>query len=207
MSPPTEPPWHHYLTLDLLLLVSSKTIFHPFIAFLVPLCLRALAISLHHPVFQYSVAYAVLITLLHLLAQINRRIAHGSARPIDLSQEVIVITGGSSGLGLLLAEVYGLRGVSVAVLDVHPPPGEARGISYYECDVGVVAQVREVKKRIEEELGTVGVLVNNAGTVAAKGLLELSDGEIERFVPLLQSYYHYHYGKRINHLLTLGMLE
>jgi NAD(P)-dependent dehydrogenase (short-subunit alcohol dehydrogenase family) len=131
-------------------------------------------------VFRAAVLYAVSISVLHLLARLNRRIAHGRARPIDLAQEVVVITGGASGLGLLLAEVYGLRGVSVAVLDVRAMPGEARGVRFYECDVGDGAAVRAVAARIEAELGAVSILVNNAGVAWGKGILELSEGEIDR---------------------------
>ena len=34
-------PWHAHLTLDLALHVLGRSVFHPFICFLVPLCLRA----------------------------------------------------------------------------------------------------------------------------------------------------------------------
>lgn len=70
-----------------------------------------------------------------------------------MSEEVIVITGGASGLGLLIAEVYGMRGATVAVLDVKKlEDGEARGVTSYVCDVGDKAQVAKVAKEIEEEV-------------------------------------------------------
>ena len=65
-----------------------------------------------------------------------------------------MITGGASGLGLLMAEVYGMRGGSVAVLDVREPENEeARGIKYYRCDVGDRGQVAAVAKQIEQDVG------------------------------------------------------
>lgn len=65
-----------------------------------------------------------------------------------------MITGGAGGLGLLLAEVYGMRGVSVAVLDVKDAPdgGEARNVTFYQCDVGDRAQVGRAAEQIEKEV-------------------------------------------------------
>jgi NAD(P)-dependent dehydrogenase (short-subunit alcohol dehydrogenase family) len=70
-----------------------------------------------------------------------------------LGEEVIVITGGASGLGLLIAEVYGMRGATVAVLDVLDlESGDARGVTAYKCDVGDKAQVAKVAAQIEKEV-------------------------------------------------------
>jgi NAD(P)-dependent dehydrogenase (short-subunit alcohol dehydrogenase family) len=72
---------------------------------------------------------------------------------VDLSEEVIVITGGASGLGLLIAEVYGMRGATVAVLDVKElESGEARGVSAYKCDVGDKEQLARVAVEIERDV-------------------------------------------------------
>ena len=65
-----------------------------------------------------------------------------------------MITGGASGLGLLIAEVYGMRGVTVAVLDVKEAPqeGEARNVHFFKCDVGNQQQVTKVAEQIKEEV-------------------------------------------------------
>lgn len=77
-------------------------------------------------------------------------------REVDLSDEVIVITGGASGLGLLIAEVYGMRGATVAVLDVNDMENtEARGVTYYKCDVGDKEQVVKVAAEIEIDVSSV----------------------------------------------------
>ena len=100
-----------------------------------------------------AIAWAILISALWVLAAADRRLAHGSPREVDLDDEVIVVTGGASGLGLLIAEVYGMRGASVAVLDVREmEDGEARGVTYYKCDVGDKDQVAKVAAQIEKEV-------------------------------------------------------
>jgi NAD(P)-dependent dehydrogenase (short-subunit alcohol dehydrogenase family) len=74
-------------------------------------------------------------------------------REVVPSEEVIVITGGASGLGLLIAEVYGMRGATVAVLDVKEMEnGEARGVTYYKCDVTDKAQIARVAAEIERDV-------------------------------------------------------
>ena len=84
----------------------------------------------------------------------NERLAFGKKRAFDWTEEVVVITGGAGGLGLLIAEVYGMRGVSVAVLDTKegPEEGEARNVYFYKCDVGDYKQVEAAAKKIEEEV-------------------------------------------------------
>ena len=137
-SSTTEKPWHQDLTLDLLLHVVSKSICHPFVAWMIPLCLRAQATPYTAPSFVYTTAYAFFLTLLYFLSILNQRIAYGIPREVDLTDEVIVITGGASGLGLCIAEIYGMRGASVAVMDVKEVDERARaeGVDFYTCDVG-----------------------------------------------------------------------
>lgn len=102
-----------------------------------------------------SIAWATFITLCWVAGVVNQRIAYGLPREVDLSEEVIVITGGASGLGMLVAEVYGMRGASVAVLDVNDMENEeARGVTYYKCDVGDKEQVKKVAGEIEKDVST-----------------------------------------------------
>ena len=74
---------------------------------------------------------------------------------MDWDEEVVVITGGANGLGKILAEMYGMRGASVAVLDVQKPEKESEGlavINFYTCDVGDAEAVQKVKGEIEKDV-------------------------------------------------------
>lgn len=70
----------------------------------------------------------------------------------------MLITGGCNGLGRLLAEIFGLRSVGVAVLDVQEPEGgkerteEEEGWKWYRCDVGNVEEVQRVKRQVEKDV-------------------------------------------------------
>lgn len=173
--------WFAPLSIDLLLKVLYVTFFHPFIAWVVVLCFRAQHMEYDAMPMRVTMIYASFVTFCWVLSAINRRLAFGMPREVDLDDEVIVITGGASGLGLLIAEVYGMRGASVAVLDVKDMEnGESRGVSHYKCDITDKAALKKVAAQIEEELGTPTVLINNAAIVNGKPLLEMEIDDIER---------------------------
>lgn len=152
-QPPQRDSWFAPLSVDMLVRVLSVTLFHPFVTALVPLCLRARAMLWDAPTMLASFAWAAFVSLLWVASAVNRRIAHGAPREVDLGEEVIVITGGASGLGMLVAEVYGMRGATVAVLDVNDMEnGEARGVTAYKCDVSDYKQVAATALKIEEEV-------------------------------------------------------
>lgn len=147
--------WAKPLSIDLILKVLNVTFLHPWVAWMMPLCLRAQATPWHHTAMHVAIGYASFLTALFFLGVLNRQIAYSKPRDVDLSEEVIVITGGASGLGLLIAEVYGMRGATVAVLDVKElESGEARGVSVYKCDVGDKEQLARVAVEIERDVSS-----------------------------------------------------
>lgn len=108
----------------------------------------------------------------------------------EVSGSNIVITGGASGIGRLMALKLTQRGGHVAVWDIDPDRlkavvaelhsggGErARG---YVCDVSDRQDVYATASRVNRELGPVQILINNAGVVSGKSFLELDDSQIER---------------------------
>lgn len=67
----------------------------------------------------------------------------------------MVITGGAGGLGKVLAETYGMRGVSVAVLDIREPDEQSEALEnvrFYKCDVSSVTDVQKAKISIEKDV-------------------------------------------------------
>lgn len=178
--PPQRDSWFAPMSVDLLVKVLKVTVLHPFVCWMIPLCFRAQTVRWEATRMAVAVAWASAMTLCWAAGAVNQRIAYGRPRAVDLGEEVIVITGGASGLGMLVAEVYGMRGATVAVLDVKEMEnGEARGVTFYRCDVGDKAQVARAAANIERQLGTPTVLINNAAVVVGKSLLNLSLAEID----------------------------
>ena len=105
------------------------------------------------PQFQYSAAWALFVTVLEILSPINKRIAYGANREVDLNEEVIVITGGASGLGRCLAEIYALRGATVAIIDIKSAKEEEiEGAHYFNCDIGDGEAVKETWAKIKKDV-------------------------------------------------------
>jgi NAD(P)-dependent dehydrogenase (short-subunit alcohol dehydrogenase family) len=80
----------------------------------------------------------------------------------DLEGGVAVVTGAHGRLGPVWIAALAGAGMRVAGIDVEG--GEAQGAAFVaEADVTDAAALREVRERVERELGTPSVLVNNAG--------------------------------------------
>lgn len=102
---------------------------------------------------RISIAWAGFLTLLWVLSVFNNRIAYGMPREVDYEEEVVVITGGASGLGRLIADFYAMRGTAVAVLDIKKPEdGTMMGIQYFHCDVSDKVQVMETVAKIKKDV-------------------------------------------------------
>ena len=94
---------------------------------------------------------------------------------LDLSGRVVVVTGAGRGIGRRLAERFLAEGCRVAALDrAFEPQAPDDGVLQVVCDVTSPDSVQAAVDRVVEELGTVDVLVNNAGVNALGRVADLS---------------------------------
>ncbi|MGQ0511706.1 MAG: SDR family NAD(P)-dependent oxidoreductase [Betaproteobacteria bacterium] len=100
--------------------------------------------------------------------------------------KVAVVTGAARGIGLALSRKFLDAGYRVAMLDIDAPnlaksaAETGRGVLPIECDVSVPAQVKAAVAKIEAQFGRIDALVNNAGTVVFKKLLDTTFEEWSR---------------------------
>lgn len=102
-----------------------------------------------------------------------------------LRGSTVLITGGGSGIGRLMALKAAQRGARVIVWDLSEESGRAVRDEVRRLGAEAESFVVDVSDRaaVEEagvEVGAVDVLINNAGVVTGKRLLDASDEEIER---------------------------
>jgi NAD(P)-dependent dehydrogenase (short-subunit alcohol dehydrogenase family) len=106
-------------------------------------------------------------------------------RTIDLAGKVVVITGGSRGLGLVLARALVERGARVAICarDAEELARARRELEALggdvltaQCDVTVRDDVMGFIAAVEDDFGAIDVLINNAGTIQV-GPIELMTAE------------------------------
>jgi NAD(P)-dependent dehydrogenase (short-subunit alcohol dehydrogenase family) len=109
-------------------------------------------------------------------------------RMIDLAGKVVVITGGSRGLGLVLARALVDRGARVAICarDVDELARarqdlEARGGEVFSapCDVTDRDDVLRFIASVEDDFGAIDVLVNNAGIIQVGPLAAMTVDDFE----------------------------
>ena len=88
---------------------------------------------------------------------------------------VVLVTGGSRGIGLSCAQRFASAGDKVAVTYHSSPPPD--GFVAIKCDVTSQAEVDAAFTEIEGKLGPVEVLVSNAGITKDKLLMTMSEDD------------------------------
>ena len=105
----------------------------------------------------------------------------------DLTGQVAVVSGASSGLGQQMALALARQGASLAILarrverleEFKPKLLEAgaKKVVAYKCDVTLTDNINAVAEEVEKEFGKVDMLLNCAGSSKEKGVVEMTDEE------------------------------
>src|SRR6476620_10574784 len=104
----------------------------------------------------------------------------------SVNEQVVFVTGASSGIGRHFAEILAAAGAKVALaarradrLAELARDIEARGGACLpvECDVTKADSVAAAIAMAEEKLGPLSILVNNAGVVVSKPLFEHTEAD------------------------------
>jgi 3-oxoacyl-[acyl-carrier protein] reductase len=106
---------------------------------------------------------------------------------LDLKDRVAVITGGSGGLGIAIAQRFADSGAKVVLWDVN---ADALGTAATKVGAALTARVdvtsqgsiADAAREAEAKLGAIDVLVNNAGINGAIGPVETYSSDVWRQV-------------------------
>lgn len=108
-------------------------------------------------------------TVLNAASTVNRML-----RRIDFKDKVVVITGGSRGLGLVLARRLAKENAKLVLLARNSEELEAAHeqlkkhdgiVRTFECDVTVQDEVEKTLAKVIQEMGAIDILINNAGMI------------------------------------------
>jgi 3-oxoacyl-[acyl-carrier protein] reductase len=112
----------------------------------------------------------------------------------ELKSRVALVTGGSRGIGKAIALVLAKAGAAVAVNyrergeeaasvveAIQRSGGRATAIA---TDVSIAAAVQSMVHEVEERLGPIDILINNAGMAAMRGLDDITEEDFDRAIAI-----------------------
>jgi len=109
-------------------------------------------------------------------------------KSLRLDGKSAVVTGGASGIGHAIAEVFAENGAIVHIIDIHKEEAEAAASAInarggkafaHECDVSNQDNVQATFQKILQQ-GRLSILVNNAGVANVGNLGSTLDKDFER---------------------------
>jgi NAD(P)-dependent dehydrogenase (short-subunit alcohol dehydrogenase family) len=106
------------------------------------------------------------------------------ALQIDLSDRVVLVTGGQRGIGRGIAQAFLDAGASVATCGRRPVEAPLAGTSYLVCDVRDPDSVEALIDAVVAEHGRLDVVVNNAGGAPSALAADASPGFHDRIIGL-----------------------
>src|SRR5438105_2857098 len=132
-------------------------------------------------------ATGAIMLVLWLIARFIRSVRY------PLNDKVVLITGGSRGLGLVLARYICARGGNVAIIardpdelvraktDLVPRGGKVLTV---ECDLLDAGQTQLAVRKIIDRFGKIDVLINNAGIIEVGPLEHMTPEDFDRAMRL-----------------------
>ncbi|MBS1518097.1 MAG: 3-oxoacyl-[acyl-carrier-protein] reductase [Bacteroidetes bacterium] len=96
----------------------------------------------------------------------------------DFKERVILITGGSRGIGRTIAESFSEDGATVIVTyrnSIEEDHFNSKGIKHFQCDVSDMKSVQAMVDSILKDYSKIDVLVNNAGITKDGLLMRMSE--------------------------------
>ncbi|CAG8981816.1 hypothetical protein HYALB_00013845 [Hymenoscyphus albidus] len=104
--------------------------------------------------------------LYHVNGILSHKAVNGWKRAVwNAENEIVVVTGGSGGIGKLVVKGFLEKGCKVIILDLTESEDIKAGpnLSFFKADVSSLEDVKEAAAKIRKEIGEPTVLINNAG--------------------------------------------
>lgn len=99
---------------------------------------------------------------------------------MDLTGKTAVVTGGGGGLGRVICDVFTAAGASVVACDISAELlATVSAVNKYEFDLSNTESVLEAAKKLQDEIATPDIIINNAGWSRADSMQQVNQTVIE----------------------------
>jgi NAD(P)-dependent dehydrogenase (short-subunit alcohol dehydrogenase family) len=110
-----------------------------------------------------------------------------SSSPFQLASQYVIVTGGSSGIGLSIVKLFHDQGAIIDVLDINQPDEATKKtlglndetVIFHEIDITHQEKVKEIVSLIAIKRG-IGILINNAGIAHIGNAITTSQEDFQK---------------------------
>ena len=110
-----------------------------------------------------------------------------SSSPFQLASHYVIVTGGSSGIGLSIVKLFHDQGAIIDVLDINQPDEATKKtlglndetVTFHEIDITDQQKVKEIVSLIAIKRG-IGILINNAGIAHIGNAITTSQEDFQK---------------------------
>lgn len=124
------------------------------------------------------VAFVGLSALYYIHSKLSEKVVNNFqvSEPWVAGNELVLLTGGSGGIGRQIMEDLSYNGVRVVILDVKQPPFELpKNVTFYQTDITSSTSLSKTATFIRREHGDPTIIINNAGVFHHGSILEKSE--------------------------------
>ena len=112
-----------------------------------------------------------------------------SSSPFQLASHYVIVTGGSSGIGLSIVKLFHDQGAIIDVLDINQPDEATKKtlglndetITFHEIDITHQEKIKEIVSLIAIKKG-IGILINNAGIAHIGNAITTSQEDFQKIL-------------------------
>jgi len=134
-----------------------------------------------------EVCYALLLTFYYVIERLVKMCLPQKMFEKNISGQVVLVTGGGSGIGRLMCLRFARLGATIVTWDINKAGNEEtvdmikkegnRAFSY-TVDMSSRDDIYRVAEQTKEDVGPVTILVNNAGIVSGTAVMDTPDSKI-----------------------------
>lgn len=101
---------------------------------------------------------------------------------MKVNDKVVVVTGGSTGIGKAIVKLFRQRGAKIAIFDLKTPDFPIDNVLFFKGNISSCDSLTDFYKLVGEKLGAIDVVVANAGIGYGAHVKKVSEAKFDKVV-------------------------